>query len=135
MTDAPAPAGSPEQLLLEALARHYGADPFSARDAAAAIPCTLWQAAGVARPDANACGRWLCARRSPGLTGRPNRAGVVRWQLKAATAPGAALQAPVPVTSVPAPPPAQQAPQPAPPATTTTVPPTATTVPPAQQPW
>jgi hypothetical protein len=59
MTDAPAPAGDAEQLLLAALAQHYGADPFSARDAAAAIPGTLWQAAGVTRPDASSCGRWL----------------------------------------------------------------------------
>ena len=46
-----------QQTLLAALARHYGADPFSARDAAAAIPGDLWQAAGVARPDAGSCGR------------------------------------------------------------------------------
>jgi hypothetical protein len=113
-----APAGDAERRLLEALAQHYGADPFSARAAAADIPRTLWQAAGVARPDAASCGRWLRSRRSATLVGRPSRTGVVRWQLKAATGPAAALQAPVPASHAPAPPPARQPAQrdPAPPA-------------------
>ena len=109
--DAPDPAGSAERRLLEALAQHFGGAEFSARAAAADIPRTLWQAAGVARPDAASCGRWLRSRRSATLVGRPSRTGVVRWQLKAATGPSAALQAPEPVTSAPAPPPPQQAPQ------------------------
>ena len=97
-------AGDAQQTLLAALARRYGADPFSACDAAAAIPGALWQAAGVDRPDANACGRWLRARRGPGLTGKPNRAGVVQWRLRGATAPVVALRAPLPATRPPAPP-------------------------------
>jgi hypothetical protein len=40
--------------------------------------------------------------------GRPSRTGVVRWQLKAATGPAAALRAPVPATSAPETPLAQQ---------------------------
>ncbi len=103
-----------QRALLAALARHYGADPFSARDAAAAIPAPVWSAAGVPRPDPAACGRWLRARRGPGLTGKPDRAGVVRWRLRGAAVPVAALRAPVPATRPPVPPQAQQAPQPAP---------------------
>ena len=86
MTDAPAPAGSPEQLLLEALARHYGPAEFSARGAAAAIPGTLWQAAGVARPDPAAVGRWLRVRKGVVaghvLANRKNRDGVALWRLR-----------------------------------------------------
>ena len=82
----------PQQALLTALAQHYGDTAFSARDAAATLPALLWQAAGVPRPDANACGRWLRARRGPGLTGKPNRAGVVQWRVRGATGPAAALQ-------------------------------------------
>jgi hypothetical protein len=114
MTDTPALAGDAERRLLEALAQRYVGDPFSARDAAAAIPCTLWQAAGVARPDANSCGRWLRSHRSASLTGKPDRSGVVRWRLRGAASPVAALQAPAPAARPPAPPQAQQVPQPAP---------------------
>ncbi len=107
-----------EQQLLEALARHYGPAEFSARVAAAAIPGALWQAAGVACPDAGSCGRWLRSHRSATLVGKPDRTGVVRWRLRGAMAPVAARQAPVPVPRTPAPaggpPQAQQAPQPAP---------------------
>jgi hypothetical protein len=130
-----APAGDAQQTLLAALAQRYADAAFSARDAAAAIPSALWLAAGVDRPDANSCGRWLRARRGPGLTGRSDRTGVVRWRVRGPTAPVAALQAPAAAASAPAPPLAQQALQPAPPATTSTAPPPATTVPLAQQPW
>jgi hypothetical protein len=91
-----APAGDAERHLLDALTQRYGADPFSARDAAAAIPSTLWSAAGVARPDAGSVGRWLRAHRSASLTGKPDRSGIVRWRLRAAAVPVAALQAPAP---------------------------------------
>ncbi len=137
-----------QQILLTALARQYGEAVSSARDAAAAIPASLWQGVGIPRPDPAACGRWLRARRGSGLTGRPDRTGIVRWRLRGPTAPGAALHAPGSAASTSAPPLAQQPPQPAPPATTaatapppaTTVPlavtaPPATTAPPAQQPW
>jgi hypothetical protein len=63
MTDAPAPAGSPEQLLLEALARHYGPAEFSAQGRRRGHSRHLWQAAGVARPDPAAVGRWLRVRK------------------------------------------------------------------------
>ena len=108
----------PQQALLAALARRYGGAEFSARSAAADIPGTMWSAAGVNRPDANSCGRWLRARRGPGLTGRPSRSGVVQWRVRGPTGPAAALQAPVPATSAPQTPLAQQAPPraPAPPA-------------------
>ena len=131
--DTTVPAGDAVQALLEALARHYGGAEFSARDAAVVIPGALWQAAGVARPDAASCGRWLRSRRSATLAGRPSRTGVVRWQLKAATGSAAALQAPVPASHAPAPPPARQPAQrdPAPPASPAPLPPT--TAPPT--PW
>ena len=113
-----APAGDAVQRLLEALAQHYVDTAFSARDAAAAIPGALWQAAGVTRPDASSCGRWLRSHRSATLVGKPDRTGVVRWRLRGATAPVAARRAPVPAAHAPAPsggpPLARQAPQPAP---------------------
>ena len=112
-----APAG-PVQALLAALAQCYGESPFSARAAATAIAAELWQAAGVDRPDAATAGRWLRARRGPGLTGRPDRTGVCQWRVRGATGSSAALQAPVPAPHAPAPPLAQQPAQrdPAPPA-------------------
>jgi hypothetical protein len=109
-----APAGDAEQRLLEALSERYGSGEFSARVAATDIPGILWQAAGVARPDASSCGRWLRSHRSATLVGKPDRTGVVRWRLRGAAAPVAARQAPGSATSVPAPPTAQQAPQPVP---------------------
>jgi hypothetical protein len=117
-----APAGDAERRLLEALVQRYAGDPFSARDAAAAIPSTLWEGVGIPRPDAGSVGRWLRAHRNAALTGKPDRSGVVRWRLRGATGPVAALQAPVPATRTPASPLAQQAPvgglqrDPAPPA-------------------
>ena len=97
-----APAGDAERRLLEALVQRYAGDPFSARDAAAIIPAELWLAAGVARPDANSVGRWLRARRGPGLTGKPDRTGVVGWRLRGVAAPAAARHAPVPAARPPA---------------------------------
>ena len=117
-----APAGDAERRLLEALVQRYAGDPFSARDAAAAIPSTLWEGVGIPRPDAGSVGRWLRAHRNAALTGKPDRSGVVRWRLRGATGPVAALQAPVPATRTPASSLAQQAPvgglqrDPAPPA-------------------
>ena len=60
-------AGDAQQTLLAALARRYGADPFSACDAAAAIPGALWQAAGVDG------GVWREAQHPGALWYRPGR--------------------------------------------------------------
>jgi hypothetical protein len=43
----------------------------------------------------------LRSHRSATLTGKPDRSGIVRWCLRGATGPAAALQAPVPATSAP----------------------------------
>ena len=82
-----APAGDAQQTLLAALAQRYGGDPFSARDAAASIPSTLWQGVGIGRPDANACGRWLCSHRSTTLVGRPDWGCGTWWLPDAESAP------------------------------------------------
>ena len=96
-----APAGDAERRLLEALAERYAGAEFSARSAASDLDPALWQSAGVVRPDASSVGRWLRSHRSATLTGKPDRSGIVRWCLRGATGPAAALQAPVPATSVP----------------------------------
>ncbi len=124
-----------QQTLLAALAERYGADPFSARDAAVAIPAELWLAAGVARPDANSCGRWLRSHRSANLVGRSDRTGVVRWRLCGAASPVAARQAPVPAARPPASPQVQQAPQPAPESPPPPQPPQAPPPPPERSWW
>jgi hypothetical protein len=109
---------APARVLLAALAQRYDDRPFSARDAAAGIPSPLWRAAGVPRPTADACGRWLRAHRSATLTAKADRNGVNQWRLKvpappapAAAAPAAAPQAALPVAGVPEPPQPPQPPQ------------------------
>ena len=83
-----APAGDAEQLLLAALAEHYGPAEFSARAAAADLDAAFWAAVGVARPDAGSCGRWLRARKGVVagyvLANRKNRDGVSLWRLRPA---------------------------------------------------
>ncbi len=98
LNPVPAYAGDAERRLLAALAERYAGGEFTARSAAVDLGPALWSAVGVARPDPAAVGRWLHSRRGPGLTGKPDRTGVVRWRLRGAAVPVAALQAPVPAT-------------------------------------
>jgi hypothetical protein len=90
------PRGVARTAVLEALARHYGPAEFSARGAAAAIPGTLWQAAGVARPRPRG-GRQVATgpqgrRRRP----RPGQPEEPRRRRPVAAAAGRAAQADVP---------------------------------------
>jgi hypothetical protein len=104
MTPAPAPAGNAEQLLLAALAERYGGAEFSARSAAADLSPALWQVAGVPRPDAGSCGRWLRGRKERGaaLASRPNRDGVALWKLRGVPTPVARDPAPAEASPAPA---------------------------------
>jgi hypothetical protein len=72
---------------MAALAERYAGVEFTARSAAADLDPALWQAAGVARPDAGSCGRWLRAHKGPvhgfALTGKVDRNGANRWRLRA----------------------------------------------------
>jgi hypothetical protein len=81
-----APAADAERRLLEALAERYGPAEFAARSAAAELDPALWAAAGVARPDPAAVGRWLRVRKGVVaghvLANRKNRDGVALWRLR-----------------------------------------------------
>jgi hypothetical protein len=101
------PAGSPEQQLLEALARHYAGAEFSARSAAVDLDPLLWVAAGVARPDPAAVGRWLRVRKGVVagylLGNRKNRDGVALWRVRPAEPRQAAPAVPRDPAPLPAP--------------------------------
>lgn len=88
LNPAPDPAGDAEPQLLAALARRYAGGEFSARFAASDLDPALWSAAGVARPDPAAAGRWLRSQKGVAagyaLANRKNRDGVALWRVRPA---------------------------------------------------
>jgi hypothetical protein len=112
-----APAGDAERRLLEALAERYGPAEFAARSAAAELDPALWAAAGVARPDPAAVGRWLRVRKGVVagyvLANRKNRDGVALWRVRPAEPRQVAP--PVPRDPAPLPPPSPETVPPKPP--------------------
>ena len=115
----PAPAGDAERRLLEALARHYAGAEFGARSAAVDLGSALWAAAGVARPDPAAVGRWLRVRKGVVagylLGNRKNRDGVALWRLRPLESRQAAPAVPRDPAPLPPPSPETAPPKPPPP--------------------